>query len=227
VLVQAEEPPSKPSRRRKKKKASGAAEATSPQPAPTPVPEPEEPSYNYLPSRPKMVRSGALLHTGDSMPNTEFYRPNPLDSDVIMDATARLLAPRKLTLSPSRPAPAPEATKPAEVQASNAAKKRKKKEKAADAAPVSPAPPTVAKTAPVPEASPTKKRKRKKKATKPAEATPLPVSAPETQPAAPKTQRKKKRSPHRGPATEPRRSQAKDSTEQKSLMKPYYLDMGN
>ena len=227
ALEQAQETSSKSSRRRKKKKASGAAEATSPQPAPAPLSEPEEPSYDFLPSRPKMVRSGTLLHTGDSMPNTEFYRPNPLDSDVIMDATARLLAPRKLTLSPSRPAPAPEAAKPAEVQASNAAKKRKKKKKTVDSSPVSPAPPALTETAPVPEASPTKKRKRKKKTAKPAEATPLPVSVPETQPNAPKAKRKKKRSPHRGPATEPRRSQAKDSTEQKSLMKPYYLDMGN
>ncbi|MEI3140466.1 MAG: helicase-related protein [Lawsonibacter sp.] len=40
-----------------------------------------------------------LMDTGDAMPRTEFHRPNPLDSDVIMDATARLLAPRPLTLS--------------------------------------------------------------------------------------------------------------------------------
>ncbi len=45
------------------------------------------------------VRSGTLMDTGDAMPRTEFHRPNPLDSDVIMDATARLLAPRPLTLS--------------------------------------------------------------------------------------------------------------------------------
>ena len=40
----------------------------------------------YLPKteRPRMVRSGILMDTGDSMPNTEFRRSNPLDSDVIM-----------------------------------------------------------------------------------------------------------------------------------------------
>ena len=34
-----------------------------------------------------------------SVPVTDFYKPNPLDSDVIMDATARLLAPRRPRLS--------------------------------------------------------------------------------------------------------------------------------
>lgn len=37
---------------------------------------------------------------GSAMPCTEFDRPDPLAGDRIMDATARLLAPRRLTLSP-------------------------------------------------------------------------------------------------------------------------------
>ena len=66
-----------------------SAAASAPEAAP--VLEPEVP-FDPLPSRPKMVRPGTLMDTGDSMPRTEFHRPNPLDSDVIMDATARLLA---------------------------------------------------------------------------------------------------------------------------------------
>ncbi|MFI3254278.1 MAG: DEAD/DEAH box helicase [Eubacteriales bacterium] len=41
------------------------------------------------------VRSGEVVKTGSSMPNTKFHRPNPLnEGEEIMDATARLLAPK-------------------------------------------------------------------------------------------------------------------------------------
>ena len=59
------------------------------------------------------VRQGRLEDTlpdDPAMPVTDFYKPNPLDSDVIMDATARLLAPRHTAPRPqvqaeSRPKP--------------------------------------------------------------------------------------------------------------------------
>ena len=103
-----EEAPAKKKRKRKKKKSTGTAQSVD-----APVPESLDtgfkvPEMPYLPKteRPRLTRSGILMDTGDSLPNTEFYRPNPLDSDVIMDATARLLAPRTLTLqSKSSPSP--------------------------------------------------------------------------------------------------------------------------
>src|SRR5699024_6662863 len=64
-----------------------------PQPAPAPAPIPEEPHHHK-----RGVRQGKLSDTlpqQPAMPETDFYKPNPLDSDVIMDATARLLAPRR------------------------------------------------------------------------------------------------------------------------------------
>ncbi len=54
-------------------------------------------------NKPKMgVRSGEVVKTGNAMPNTQFKRPNPLgDGEEIMDATARLLAP-KTTNNPTQ-----------------------------------------------------------------------------------------------------------------------------
>ncbi len=43
------------------------------------------------------VRAGSVVETGSAVPQTDVRRPNALDGDRIMDATARLLAPRKLT----------------------------------------------------------------------------------------------------------------------------------
>ena len=211
ALEQADPAPAK-SRRKRKKKASAPAEAPAARPAP--VPEPEE-VYDPLPSRPRLQRSGTLLHTGDAMPNTEFRRPNPFDSDVIMDATARLLAPRKLTLS-SSPAPKPARTEPSAK--SNGKGNRTESKQAAKPAPA-PQPEQPAKQ----EAAPAKKKRKKKKQASAQPAAPTP----EQQRVVPTPKpRKKKRPAHRGPDTNPRRSQTKDSTEQNSLMKPYYLDIG-
>ena len=117
----------------------------------------------------------------------DFEKPDPLASDVIMDATARLLAPRKPVRS-AAPAQEP-------APAAGAAKRRRKKKPAASPVPVpAPAaekfPPKRASGAPVPE----KKRAGGGKG----------------------------RGRHSGPP-EIRRSSQKDSTEQPSLMKPYYL----
>ncbi len=40
------------------------------------------------------VRSGQMMDTGSAMPDTQVSRPDPFASDQVMDATARLLAPR-------------------------------------------------------------------------------------------------------------------------------------
>ena len=83
---------------------------------------------------------------------------------------------------------------------------------------------------PAPPAAPKKKRKKKKKSSPAAPAVqeaPKPAPVPESAPQQPKKKKKKKRSGgHNGPQLEPRRNQTKDSTEQPSLMKPFYLDFG-
>jgi len=192
-----QEAPAKKKRKRKKKKPAEAAEipaASVPEPLDTGFEIPEMP---YLPKteRPRLVRSGALMDTGDAMPNTEFYRPNPLDSDVIMDATARLLAPRKPMFSAA--APKPKQPEPAPVQEAPAKKKRKKKKK--PAAQPAPAPQSVKAEEP--------KKQESRKQEKPAEAK----------------KKKKKRNKTHAPNLDAQKPQVKDSTEQESLMKPFYL----
>ena len=147
------------------------------------------------------------MDTGDSMPRTEFHRPNPLDSDVIMDATARLLAPRKSPLTASHPVLT-------EEQSRSSSRKRKKKPAAQGAPAPQPVP-----TEPPAQAAPA--RNKKKKGTKKAEPTPEQRRMVPTEP-----RKKRNRGGHRGMPPEPHRTQPKDSTEQPSLMKPYYLDIG-
>ena len=107
----------------------------------------------------------------------DFRKPDPLASDVIMDATARLLAPR-------RPATRPAAEPP--VREEHKKRQRKKKKPAAQAQPA-PAP------APAPKAAGRQKNRRGGR--------------------------------DRGRPMEHtlRSNGQKDSTEQPSLMKPYYL----
>ena len=196
-------PAPKKSRRRKKKKA--AADAA---PAPQPVPQPEavEP-YEPKRAKPKLTRPGSRLDTGDAMPQTDFYRPDPLAGDRIMDATARLLAPRRGIFTDTRPN--------APQQPASSSKSKKGKKQPAQA-PVSPA--TQSADGQAPKSSP--KKKRKKAAPKPAESQSTQVIAPKQD-----KRRPKSRGSRRGMPVEPMKSgQTKDSTEQKSLMKPYYLD---
>ena len=182
ALEQKEESPSKSRRRRRKGKGKAAPEEVS-------APEVrEEPLDSYLPPRqPRPLRPGTLMDTGDAMPRTEFHRPNPLDSDVIMDATARLLAPRKFTLTP----------------VSRQQEEHREGERSG------------------------KKRRRRGGAKQSQQAQPAPRQ-PEQQSGAQKPAgggRKSGRRHSRGMPEEPQRSHPKDSTEQHSLMKPYYLDL--
>ena len=210
-----EEGREKRSRRRKKKDAS---QVQAP-PAAEPVSEPVYPIQRTAPKR--GVRSGQLMDTGDSMPRTNFYRPNPLDSDVIMDATARLLAPR-------RPAITPHSGAQAQQHGEGQSSRRRKKH-----APAQPKPklPQLQ-----PEQLPGEKEEskgqeggRKKKAAKaPRSGPPMKGERPSPAPQQKKQSGAKhgRRDRPRGMPPEPRRSQTKDSTEQPSLMKPYYLDIG-
>ena len=117
----------------------------------------------------------------------DFHSRDPLVDDVIMDATARLLAPRR----PVAAAPAPAAEGPAKP-------KRRKKKK-----------PATAPAAPVEAAKPA----RPAAASKPARGQ---------QPSKPN--RNRGGGGRRGPMPELRKDHLKDSTEQESLMKPYYLN---
>ena len=130
-----------------------------------------------------------------NMPNTEFRRPNPLDSDTIMDATARLLAPRRSLLSTILP-------KGGEKKQPEQKKPRAQKKPARPEQPGA------------------------KKAQKPAKAKQEPPKKAAPAPAKKKGASKPQRRDRRMPPEPPRKNQPKDSTEQASLMKPYYLDIG-
>ena len=108
----------------------------------------------------------------------DFRKPDPLASDVIMDATARLLAPRPRTQAPKKP----KAPKAEAVQPQGQSRKANKKKAA-------------------PAAEPLHKEEPRRK----------------------KNRGSKGRRPGRPPEVVLRSNGQKDSTEQPSLMKPYYL----
>ena len=194
----AEAPARKRRRRKKKSGQSQTPEQAAPGAVQAPAPEPEQPKKK---SR-RGVRQQRLEDTvpaAPSQPRTDFYRPNPLDGDVILDATARLLAPRPRTLS--RPAaPRREEEKKAPRKKKAAASDRPAQEqKAREQAPA--------------------RSKKEKKAEKPAPRQEQPRDSG-------RREDKKRRS--RGRRSGPpevmfRRGSQKDSTEQPSLMKPYYM----
>ena len=125
------------------------------------------------------------------MPVTDFYKPNPLDSDVIMDATARLLAPR-------RPAPRPQVRERGrpEEQKKQAREPRPQQQKPRRQGKKQGAPAQPAKEPVLPPSLAGKKRRRR-------DDRPRPIEAP------------------------PRSDRQKDSTQHKSLMRPYYLHDGD
>ena len=178
-----EDAPKKKKRRRKK---SGADAALSP------VPAQEAPLV--LRSKPigRGVRQGRIQDTlpdAPSVPDADFYKPSPLDSDVIMDATARLLAPR-------RPAPRP--------QAQGGRGQGAPKEQAAPPRPQ--------------QSKPRRQGKRQGAPAQPAREPVLPPSL---------AGKKRRRDERPRPIEAPMRSdRQKDSTQHKSLMRPYYLHDG-
>lgn len=182
--------PKKKNRRRKK--SGGAQEAQAVEAAPVR----EEPAV--LRDRPagRGVRQGRIHDTlpqDPSMPVTDFYKPNPLDSDVIMDATARLLAPR-------RPTPRPQVQ--AQAQGQRKGEASGKRDKAQAPAPVRQKP-----------------RRQGKKQGAPAQPAKEPVLPPSL---AGKKRRRRDDKP-RPIEAPPRSDRQKDSTQHKSLMRPYYL----
>ena len=196
-VLEAAAPMEKPDKkkRRKKKRSTAPAETVTLRPS---APPPEKDSE---PAPKRGIRSGSLMDTGDAMPNTEFYRPNPLDSDVIMDATARLLAPRRPMLSGILP-------KTAEKPPKQGDPRKKKPSASPKAASVSS------------KAKQSKPEQPAKKISKPGPSKKT-SSAPRKQASGPRRHDRPRSMP-----PEPRKNQPKDSTQQASLMKPYYLDIG-
>ncbi len=172
-------------KKRRRRKSGGGAQGEVPA-RPVMVPDKEPPALRDKPAS-RGVRQGRLEDTlpdDPSMPITDFYKPNPLDSDVIMDATARLLAPR-------RPAPRPQVQRAPEPP-----KGREQKTSA-----------------------PPKPRCQGKKQGAPVQ--------PEKEPVLPPSlagRKKRRRDDRPRPVDAPLRSdRQKDSTQHKSLMRPYYL----
>ena len=141
------------------------------------------------------------MDTGDAMPRTDFDRPDPLAGDHIMDATARLLAPRRVSLTPA----APRQHRPGRRSGSRAAEARQEGRREGRAGRARPPRAEAGRRPRQPE------RKQKE--------APAPKARKEA------GRRNRRHDRPRGLPPEPKR-QTKDSTEQPSLMKPYYLDIG-
>ena len=184
----------KTKKRRRKKGGSGPAVE-----AAAPVEKAAEPLAWERPLG-RGVRQGSLLDTlpeDPSMPVTDFVKPNPLDSDIIMDATARLLAPRKsVTQARPRPQAAPQ-------QKQKQGNKRGKSQEQ-----------------PQNSGQPKARYKNKKQGAP----EPIPARAESVLPPSLSGKRKRRRDDRPRPVEAPPRSdRQKDSTQQKSLMRPYYL----
>ncbi len=195
--------------------------------------------------RPKLVRPGIHLDTGDAMPVVEFTKPDPLAGEHIMDATARLLAPKQSAAS-ARSSGSQKKTQG--KKDGSGGQKQKKKSGGAQ-------PEAGARKQGKPEAKPqedasqgkkqgqsgTKGKKKNHKSKAPASGdgktqassgsgkpqTPSGSGKEETKQktqAAPEGRKSSSR--HAGgrkSGGEPQKPHTKDSTEQPSLMKPFYL----
>ena len=205
-VLEQQEPVHK-SRRRRRKKPAEAENTAGVQAAE----REEQKTEEYLPQRPKLTRPGTLMDTGDAMPNTEFSRPNPFDSDIIMDATARLLAPRRPVYGAS------EAARPQKGERSRQKKSGAQQPKHREE--------------PAPAQEKTPSGKKHKGGKKPQQAQRERTETQKEAPAkggAPRQKQKNNRRSNAGRSpVEPFRSgQTKDSTEQASLIKPFYINVG-
>ena len=185
----------KKKRRRKKK---GGGEQT-----PAPVPEVREEPREAEHRRVKLTRPGVRLDTGDAMPRTEFDRPDPLAGDHIMDATARLLAPRKSALL-------------REGSASRRSEPRNRRKGCPGGGEGQPRQTGEEKPSRSRQGDGESRKKREERASDKA-----PAKGRTAHP--PRKGRGGSRGP-RGPIEPMKSDRSKDSTEQHSLMKPYYLD---
>ena len=192
ALLEAEAAPDssgeKPARKCRRRGKGAPQEAQAVQP---PLSPPKEPAH-----RSKLTRPGTRMETGSAMPRTEFDRPDPLSGDHIMDATARLLAPRK-------PVSAPESHR----EGSRRSAPRSRKRGGHDATP---------RQAPARTEAP---QNAKGGHSAHSDRKTAPTAGGSRRP-----DRRRSRGGPRGPIEPMKSSRTKDSTEQHSLMKPYYLD---
>ena len=170
-----------------------APKKQTPQPKPA---EPEKPSVRSTPRR--GVRQQHLEDTLPAQParaSGDFVRPDPLASDRIMDATARLLAPRPKAAA--RPSKARQESSGQAGRPKQQSQKGQTKAAGAQSAPAKRKDPQSVKEGP---------------------------AAPQAAAPAASGGKKRARRTSRPRPVEPPRSHVKDSTEQPSLMKPYYLN---
>ncbi len=168
------------------------------------------------------VRQGKLedtLPADPSMPVTDFYKPNPLDSDVIMDATARLLAPRRPSVSARPQTHAPRQEERPRNRQENREQSRSGRN-GGSRRPEQPAQPK--KTAQPGQRRDGGKPVQSETLTQSGKAAPGAAPA-EGQSTAPAKKRKRRRNDRPRPMERSLYAHQKDSTEQASLMRPYYL----
>lgn len=202
--------PAAKKRRRKKNGGSDTAQADTVQTSPSGTASVEEKAAAVRHERTSArgVRQGSLADTMPTQPtvaSADFVKPNPMDSDVIMDATARLLSsgmsapstPKRGAESKTRPDLKKTASEQEPARPAQQKRRRSAKRKAGNP---SPAQPTVREPAPRQSASGQEKPS---------------VSSG-------KSGRRRNDRP-RGQAVSHSLDRQKDSTQQKSLMKPYYI----
>ena len=192
-----EEKPAGRKRRRGKGKAAQEAPAA---PAPAPeAPKKEKRTYPHGKQNLGSLEDFLAAQPTEEPPDLSFHHRDPLEGEVIMDATARLLAAK----------PVYHYYKPNTGHGRHGkGEKKGQKEKAAKA----PKAPQAAQAA--------QPRKHPKKGA-PAPAQKQKGSSPATGRSPARSNRSRGRIP---PRPEPPKSRQKDSTEQKSLMKPFYID---
>ena len=195
-----------------KARAQAEKEAVQGAEAAGPIFRETQPEPDFERERPlaRGVRQGKLEDTlpdQPAMPAADFYKPNPLDSDVIMDATARLLAPRRSVLRSPGKRREPE-KKQKQVAAQPSQQERKGRQEK-------------------PETEQPAKQKKKTKRTKQGKSGQDSgvLAAQSVLPPSLSGKKKRRRDDRRPrPMEAPLRSnRQKDSTEHKSLMRPYYI----
>ena len=221
-----QEPPKQkqPQQPQTKKTVKPAQSGRKPQPK-----QPENPKQNAQPKAVKVqpkavvkeqpkrgVRQQRLEDTVPAAPaqaSGTFVRPNPFEGDRVMDATARLLAPRPrmYTGEPPRAKNQPEKKQPKKAENGQPAKENQAQAK------------QTAKTV-----QPTKKNTDKQPVSAKSERKEnVDQAGKASSKAAPNSKGKKRSRPRHGDRSRPEQmpqSRVKDSTEQPSLMKPYYIN---
>ena len=197
--AQGEEKPAVSSRKRRRGKGKRTQE-TQAAPAPAPeAPKKERRTYPHGKQNLGSLEDFLAAQPTEEAPDLSFHHRDPLEGDVIMDATARLLASK----------PVYHYYKPNAAHGKHS--RGEKKGKGQKALPTE-------KAAKAPQAAQAaQKRKNPKKG--------APAPAQKGSPAASRSPARSNRSRGRiPPRPDLPKSRQKDSTEQKSLMKPFYID---